>query len=78
VRVRWIATISAINREQGLTILLVEQNAQAAMALCDYGYIIENGRIVLHGSREKLSENEDVRNSISGFRWIASGAAFAR
>jgi ABC-type branched-subunit amino acid transport system ATPase component len=37
VRVRWIATISAINRERGLAILLVEQNAQAAMALCDYG-----------------------------------------
>ena len=60
------ATISAINREQGLTILLVEQNAQAAMALCDYGYIIENGRIVLHGSREKLSENEDVREFYLG------------
>ena len=66
MRVHWIATISAINREQGLTILLVEQNAQAAMALCDYGYIIENGRIVLHGSREKLSENEDVREFYLG------------
>jgi branched-chain amino acid transport system ATP-binding protein len=60
------ATISAVNREQGLTILLVEQNAQAAMALCDYGYIIENGRIVLHGSREKLSEHEDVREFYLG------------
>ena len=44
------ATIAAINREQGLTILLVEQNAHAAMALCDYGNIIESGRIVLHGT----------------------------
>ncbi len=60
------ATISAINRQQGLTILLVEQNAQAAMALCDYGYVIENGRIVLHGLREKLSENEDVREFYLG------------
>ncbi len=60
------AIISAINREQGLTILLVEQNAHAAMALCDYGYIIENGRIVLHGSREKLSQNEDVREFYLG------------
>jgi branched-chain amino acid transport system ATP-binding protein len=60
------ATISAINREQGLTILLVEQNALAAMALCDHGYIIENGRIVLHGSREKLSQNEDVREFYLG------------
>ncbi len=60
------ATISAINREQGLTVLLVEQNAHAAMALCDYGYIIENGRIVLHGSRQKLNENEDVREFYLG------------
>ena len=59
-------TIAAINREEGLTILLVEQNAQAAMALCDYGYIIENGRIVLHGSREKLAQNEDVREFYLG------------
>jgi branched-chain amino acid transport system ATP-binding protein len=44
------ATIAAINREQALTILLVEQNVHAAMALCDYGYIIESGRIVLHGT----------------------------
>jgi branched-chain amino acid transport system ATP-binding protein len=49
-----------------LTILLVEQNAHAAMALCDYGYIIESGRIVLHGTREKLSENEDVREFYLG------------
>jgi branched-chain amino acid transport system ATP-binding protein len=60
------AAISAINRERGLTIMLVEQNAQAAMALCDYAYIIENGRIVLHGSREKLSQNEDVREFYLG------------
>jgi len=37
------ATIESINREQGLTILLVEQNAHTAMALCDCGYIIESG-----------------------------------
>ena len=60
------ATIAAVNREQGLTILLVEQNAHAAMALCDYGYIIESGRIVLHGTREKLSENEHVREFYLG------------
>lgn len=58
--------ISAINRELGLTILLVEQNAQAAMAMCDYGYVIENGRVVLHGTRDKLSQNEDVREFYLG------------
>ena len=60
------ATISAVNRELGLTVLLVEQNVQAAMGLCDYGYILENGRIVLHGSREKLNQNEDVREFYLG------------
>jgi len=59
-------TIGAINRKEGMTILLVEQNAHAAMALCDYGYIIENGRIVLHGSREKLGQNEDVQEFYLG------------
>jgi branched-chain amino acid transport system ATP-binding protein len=70
------AIISAINREQGLTILLVEQNAHAAMAMCDYGYIIENGRIVLHGSREKLSQNEDVREFYLGLSLDSARRSF--
>ncbi len=70
------ATVSAINREQGLTILLVEQNVHAAMALCDYGYIIENGRIVLHGTREKLSENEDVREFYLGLSLDSARRSF--
>jgi branched-chain amino acid transport system ATP-binding protein len=60
------ATIATINRKEGTTILLVEQNAHAAMALCDYGYIIENGRIVLHGTRQKLGQNEDVQEFYLG------------
>ena len=38
-------------REQGLTVLLVEQNANAALELGDYGYVIETGRVVLEGKR---------------------------
>jgi branched-chain amino acid transport system ATP-binding protein len=60
------ATIAALNRDQGLTILLVEQNAHAAMGICHYGYVIESGRIVLHGSREKLESNEDVQEFYLG------------
>ena len=56
-------TIGRIKREQGLTVLLVEQNARAAIRQCDYGYVMDGGRIVLHGTREKLSENEDVRET---------------
>jgi branched-chain amino acid transport system ATP-binding protein len=58
--------IATINRKEGVTILLVEQNAHAAMGLSDYGYVIENGRIVLHGPREKLEQNEDVQEFYLG------------
>jgi branched-chain amino acid transport system ATP-binding protein len=46
--------IGRINREEGLTVLLVEQNARAALRYCDYGYVMDNGRIVLHGPRAEL------------------------
>jgi len=46
--------IKRINEEEGVTILLVEQNAKVALDIADYGYIMENGRIVLDGEAEKL------------------------
>ncbi|WP_440996257.1 ABC transporter ATP-binding protein [Arhodomonas sp. SL1] len=58
--------IGRINREQGLTMLLVEQNANYALRMCDYGYIMENGKIVLDGSRDELLNNEDVKESYLG------------
>lgn len=58
--------LTRINREQGITILLVEQNVSAAISVCDYGYVMENGRIVLHGSREQLEANEDIREFYLG------------
>ena len=45
---------------QGITILLVEQNAKLALSLADYGYIMESGRIVLDGTPERLLANDDV------------------
>jgi branched-chain amino acid transport system ATP-binding protein len=68
--------IGAINRKEGVTILLVEQNAYAAMSLCDYGYVMENGRIVLHGPREKLQENEDVQEFYLGLSMNAERRSF--
>lgn len=59
-------TIGRIKREEGLTVLLVEQNARAAISQCDYGYIMEGGRIVLHGDRESLSGNQDVQEFYLG------------
>jgi branched-chain amino acid transport system ATP-binding protein len=69
-------TISEINARENVTILLVEQNAHAAMAMCDYGYVIENGRIVLHGEREKLAQNEDVREFYLGLSLNADRRSF--
>jgi branched-chain amino acid transport system ATP-binding protein len=59
--------IIALNRDAGLTVLLVEQNAQLALQVASYGYIIENGRIVLDGPAKKLRSNDDVQEFYLGF-----------
>ncbi len=58
--------IRRLNRELGITMLLVEQNAGMALKAADYGYIMENGKIVLDGSAEELSRNEDVKEFYLG------------
>lgn len=60
-------TIGRIKESEGLTILLVEQNARAAIGRCDYGYVMDGGRIVLHGSRDQLTSNQDVQEFYLGF-----------
>lgn len=58
--------IKAIHAERGTSILLVEQNAPAALDIAQYGYVMENGRIVLDAPAETLKENEDVREFYMG------------
>ncbi len=58
--------IRRLNRELGVTILLVEQNARVALQTADYGYIIEQGKIVLDGTAEALCNNEDVKEFYLG------------
>jgi branched-chain amino acid transport system ATP-binding protein len=58
--------IQQINAEHGTTFLLVEQNAQIALNIAHYGYIMENGRIVLDGPAEMLRGNADVREFYLG------------
>jgi len=58
--------IRTINREQGTTILLVEQNARIALQTANYGYILEVGRVVLDGPTAELMENKDVREFYLG------------
>jgi branched-chain amino acid transport system ATP-binding protein len=58
--------IRRINSEEGITILLVEQNARLALGIADYGYLMESGRIVLEGEPDKLRDNEDVKEFYLG------------
>ena len=58
--------IERINREQGVAILLVEQNARVALGVAHYGYIMENGRIVINGSTAKLLGDPDVQRFYLG------------
>ncbi|MEE9119807.1 MAG: ABC transporter ATP-binding protein [Syntrophobacteria bacterium] len=59
--------VKTINEEEKVSILIVEQNAVAALDLAEYGYVMENGRIVLDGNSEQLKENEDVKEFYLGF-----------
>ena len=58
--------IADINKQEGMSALIVEQNARAALELTDYGYVMENGRIVLDGPAEQLRENEDIKEFYLG------------
>ena len=57
-----------INRERGTTILLVEQNANMALNASDYGYVLENGRIVMEDICERLREKEDIKEFYLGLK----------
>jgi branched-chain amino acid transport system ATP-binding protein len=64
--VREIFTVIAELRRRGTTILLVEQNARAALAIADRGYVMETGRIMLEGTAGELRDNHDVRRAYLG------------
>lgn len=58
--------VGRINKEQGTTIVLVEQNANMALQLAHYGYVMENGKIVMEGDASDLKENPDVKEFYLG------------
>jgi len=68
--------IRRINAEQSMAILLVEQNARAALGIADYGYVMENGKVVLSGSAEMLRDNEDVKEFYMGFSAVGSRKSY--
>lgn len=57
-----------INRERGTTMLLVEQNANMALNAADYGYVLENGRIVMEDTCERLRDKEDIKEFYLGMK----------
>jgi len=58
--------VSQLNRDEGVTLLLAEQNTNIALTYAKYGYILENGRVVLDGDAETLRNNEDVKEFYLG------------
>lgn len=58
--------VGEIRKQDGISVLLVEQNAHAALGLADYGYVMENGRIVMEGSADMLKSNEDIKEFYLG------------
>ncbi len=53
--------LKRLNQEQKITMLLVEQNAHLALSIAEHGYVMENGKIVLDDTVDKLKENEDIK-----------------
>lgn len=66
-----------IREQLGAAILMVEQNAKVALGVADYGYIMENGRIVLDGPSGKLLDNADVREFYLGVGGEQAGRTYA-
>jgi len=60
--------IVRLNKEQGVTVLLVEQNAKMALAVGDYGYVMEIGRIVMEDSCERLRDAQDIQEFYLGMK----------
>lgn len=68
--------IKQINQESGVTILLVEQNARAALEVADYAYVMENGRVVLDGPSSQLKENEDIKEFYLGLTQVGERKSY--
>jgi branched-chain amino acid transport system ATP-binding protein len=58
-------TIAEINK-QGVSVFVVEQNASAALSIADRGYVLQNGRVVMHGAAKELLENEELKRAYLG------------
>jgi len=68
--------IQRLNREEKLTVLLVEQNAAMALTIASYGYVMENGRIVLDGETTTLRDNADIKEFYLGLTEVGARKSY--
>jgi branched-chain amino acid transport system ATP-binding protein len=68
--------VQRLNRDEKLTVLLVEQNAQMALGIADHGYVMENGRIVLEGAGAALRENADIKEFYLGLTDVGARKSY--
>jgi branched-chain amino acid transport system ATP-binding protein len=68
--------INRFNSEQKTSVLLVEQNVRIALSIANYGYVMENGRVVLDGSAEYLRNNEDVKEFYMGLSAVGEKKSY--
>ena len=68
--------IRKINKESGMSILLVEQNARLALDIADYAYVMETGRVVLDGPTEQLAQNEDIKEFYLGLTQLGERKSY--
>ena len=68
--------VKRINIEEKTSILLVEQNAKLALEMSDYGYVMENGRVVMDGPAEKLRDNEDIKEFYLGLSQVGQRRSY--
>lgn len=60
------AILKRLNRDEGVTMMLVEQNARVALDLADFGYVMEIGRVVMEGTADRLMQSEDIKSFYLG------------
>ena len=68
--------VQQLNRQEKLTVLLVEQNASLALTIAEHGYVMENGRIVLDGTAAMLTQNADIKEFYLGLTEVGSRRSY--
>ena len=68
--------VQTINQAEGMSILLVEQNARIALEVADFAYVMETGRIVLDGTAAELKQNEDIKEFYLGLTQVGERKSY--